>query len=101
MATTILDANDLALLVQPDKIEAQGFLRPERVSVIAGTDHTGDDAYYVQLVYRDNTPSKALAWSKVKSMVRWVRNEIRTAINEERWAYVRVTRSSDVIQNPF
>src|SRR5258708_2103163 len=97
MATAILDANELSGLIQPDKLAAQGFLPPKRVSVIAGTDHSGEEAFHVYLVYADDTPDVALAWSKVKPMVRWVRNEIRRASGEERWPYVRVTRASDLL----
>jgi hypothetical protein len=97
MAAAILNTNDLAALVQPDNVVAQGFPRPERVSVIAGTDHTGEEAFHVYLVFRDDTPDAALEWGVVKPMVRWVRNEIRRASGEERWPYVRVARNADLL----
>src|SRR5258708_23435271 len=97
MATAILGAKELAGLIQPEKLAVQGFVPPERVSVIDGTDHSGEAAFHVYLVYPDNTPDAALAWSHVKPMVRWVRNEIRRASGEERWPYVRVKRSSDLL----
>ena len=97
MATAILSAPELAGLIQPGKLAAQGFLPPKRVSVIDGTDHSGEAAFHVSLVYPDDTPDAALAWSKVKPMVRWVRNEIRRASGDERWPYVRVTRDSDLL----
>lgn len=97
----ILDANELASLVQPEKLAAQGFLPPNRVSVIAGTDHTGEEAFHVYLVYGDDTPDVALAWSNVKPTVRWVRNEIRRASGEERWPYVRVKREANSLAGLF
>src|ERR1700677_1096122 len=97
MAGTILNTKDLEALIQPEKLADQGFLRPERVSVIAGTDHTGEEAFHVFLVYPDDTPDAVLAWNKVKPMVRWVWNEIRQASGEERWPYVRVTRNADLL----
>jgi len=61
-----------------------------------GTDNSGEAAFHIYLVYPDDTPDAALAWNKVKPMVRWVRNEIRRASGEERWPYVRVTRDADL-----
>ena len=95
MVTVIPSAKNLRDLILPAKLAAQGFLQPLRVSIIDGTDHSGEAAFYVDLVYPDDTPDTALAWSQVKPMVRWVRNEIRRASGEERWPYVRVTRDSD------
>ena len=97
MATAILRADELAALIQPEKLAAQGFLPPKQVSVLDGTDHTGDAAFYVSLVYPDDTPEADLAWSKAKPLVRWVWKEIRQASGEERWPYVRVARESDLL----
>ncbi len=97
MAAAILDASELACLVQPERIAAQGFLPPKRVLVVDGTDHSGDEAYRVSLVYADDTPESALAWSEVKPTVRWVRSEIRRASGEGRWPYVRVAREADLV----
>lgn len=95
MPTAISDANKLAEFVQPAKLAAAGFLQPTRVSVIAGTDHSGTEAYYVYLIFPDETPDTDLAWSKVKPMVRWVRDQIREADGEQRWPYVRVMRECE------
>ena len=97
MAIAILSAPELAGLIQPEKLASQGFLPPQRVSVIDGTDHSGEAAFHVSLVYPNDTPDAALAWSNVRPMVRWVRNEIRRASGDERWPYVRVTRNSDLL----
>jgi hypothetical protein len=94
MPAANLDASELASLVQPERIAAQGFLAPKRVSVVDGTDHSGDEAYYVSLVYASNTPDAALDWFSVKPTVRWVRDEIRRASGEARWPYVRVKREA-------
>lgn len=99
MAIAMLSANELAGLIQPEVLAAQGFLPPERALVIEGTDHSGEAAFHVYLVYPDDIPEGALTWSKVKPMVRWVRNEIRRASGEERWPYVRVVRKSDAPAN--
>jgi hypothetical protein len=96
MTVAILSAAQLAELIRPEKLVAQGFLRPQRALVVDSTDHFGEAAYHVYLVYPDDTPDSALAWSKVKPMVRWVRREIRRASGEERWPYVRVLRNSDL-----
>jgi hypothetical protein len=96
MATAILNADELAGLVQPDKIAEAGFVPPKRVSVTAGTDHAGDDVYRVFLVFPDNSPEDQLAWDKVKAMVHWVRDRIWKANGEERWPYVRVKREADL-----
>lgn len=96
MAAAILNAGDLADLIQPDKLAAAGFIAPRRVSVASGTDHTGDDVYRVYLIFPDETPEEELAWSKVKQMVEWVRDRIWKASGEERWPYVRVTREADL-----
>ncbi len=96
MGSALVDIEALASLVHPDKLAKQGFLRPERVLVIPGTDHAGEEAFHVYAVYSDDTPDSVLAWGKVKPMVRWVRNEIRRASGDDRFPYVRVVRGSDL-----
>ena len=95
MTTGIADTRSLANLIQPAKLKAHGFPKPARVSVIFGTDHTGEESYQVFLVFSDKTPDATLAWSNVKGMVRWVQEQIRQADGERRWPYVRVKRESD------
>jgi hypothetical protein len=96
MAATISNVDELADLIQPAKLAAEGFVAPKRVLVTAGTDHTGDDAYRVYLVFPDETAADQLAWSKVKPMVEWVRDRIWKANGEQRWPYVSVTREVDL-----
>jgi hypothetical protein len=96
MGSVVMDMEALAALVHPDKLTAEGFLRPERVLVIPGTDHSGEEAFHVYAVYPNDTPDEALAWNKVKTMVRWMRNKIRKASGEVRFPYVRVVREADL-----
>jgi hypothetical protein len=96
MATVILDAGELADLIQPDKLAEAGFVPPKQVSVTAGTDHTGDDVYRVYLVFPNKTPADQLSWRKVKPMVQWVRDRIWKANGEQRWPYVQVARKADL-----
>ena len=97
MTTGVADTRFLAGLIQPNTLKARGFPKPSRVSVIFGTDHTGEEAYHVYLVFPDSTPDAMLAWSNVKAMVRWVRNRIWKEDGERRWPYVRVKRESDFL----
>src|SRR6266496_2066708 len=97
MTAGVVDTRNLASLIQPDTLEAQGFPKPGRVSLIFGTDHTGEEAYFVYLVFPDDTPEATLAWSNVKPMVRWVRDRIWKTDGERRWPYVRVKRESDLL----
>jgi hypothetical protein len=99
MEAVVTDTKVLAELVQPEKLAGKGFPAPHRVSVIFGTDHTGEEAYHVYLVFSDDTPDELLAWSKVKPMVRWVQNQIWKAVGERRWPYVRVMRQSELLGN--
>ncbi len=98
MATAISSPDELAGLIQPDKLAAAGFVPPpKRVSVIAGTDHEGNDAYHVFLVFPDETAPDQLAWRNVKPLVQWVRDRIRKANGEQQWPYVRVKREADLL----
>ena len=97
MVIANIDTSYLAALVQPERLAEQGFPVPNRVSVIFGTDHTGEEAYHVYLVFADDTPDTMLAWDKVKPMVRWVHDQIWKADGERRWPYVRVKRESEML----
>jgi hypothetical protein len=97
MPAVISNASELADLIQPDELAAAGFTGPSRVSVLAGTDHVGEDAYHVYLIFPDETAPDQLAWSKVKPMVQWVRDRIWKANGEQRWPYVRVKREADLL----
>jgi hypothetical protein len=96
MPTSISNTDELAGLIQPEKLVKAGFVAPKRVLLTAGTDHTGDDAYRVYLVFPDETAPDQLAWSKIKPMVEWVRDRVWKANGEERWPYVRVAREADL-----
>jgi hypothetical protein len=97
MAAANVDTKSLADLVQPEKLAEQGFPVPNRVSVVFGTDHTGEEAYHVYLVFADDTPDACLAWANAKRMVRWVQDRIWKASGEQRWPYVRVKRESELL----
>lgn len=101
MTTAIIDTKALEALIQPKQLAKRGFLAPLRVIVDFGTDHAGEEACYVYLVFPDDTNDAALAWDRVKQMVRWVQNRIWTAVGEQRWPYVRVKRESELIAEPI
>jgi hypothetical protein len=100
MAAANVDTKSLAELVQPEILANKGFPVPNRVSVICGADHTGEEAYYVYLVFADTTPDADLSWGNVKRMVRWVQDRVWKASGEQRWPYVRVKRESDLSATP-
>jgi hypothetical protein len=100
MAAANVDTNSLAELVQPEILAEKGFPVPNRVSVILGTDHTGEEAYHVYLIFADTTPDAAFSWASVKRMVRWVQDQIWKASGEQRWPYVRVKRESELLSTP-
>ncbi len=91
-----MDPKALAGLVQPKKLKARGFPAPTQVLLTFGTDHTGEDAYRVYLVFPDDTPDDALSWTRMKPMVRWVQSKIWEADGERHWPYVRVKRKSEL-----
>lgn len=97
MQGTAVDTKRLAEMIQPPKLKEQGFPAPDRVSVIFGTDHTGEDAFHVFLVFSDDTPDEVLTWQNIKPMVRWVQDRIWKADSEQHWPYVRVTRHSQLV----
>ena len=99
MPSTLLSTSELAELIQPDALEKAGFPRPKRVSIVAGTDHTGEEALYATIVYPDDTPLDRLTWARVKPMVQWIRDQVRAADDEQRWAFVNVTREADLVGN--
>jgi hypothetical protein len=97
MTTATIDSKALEALIQPRQLARQGFVAPTRVLVDFGTDHAGADACFVYLVFPDDTNDSALAWNKVKDMVRWVQDRIWSAVGEQRWPYVRVKRESELL----
>ncbi|MBM3882843.1 MAG: hypothetical protein FJ387_24490 [Verrucomicrobia bacterium] len=99
MAIADVDTTTLATLVEPKRLKQQGFPAPKRVSVILGTDHTGAEAYHVYLVFPDETSDDALAWNKVKAMVRSVQDRIWSEDGHQRWPYVRVVRESELLES--
>lgn len=97
MATSLPSDTELCNRIQPSVLAENGFARPQNVMLTSGTDHSGDAALYISIIYPESTLEAAISWQKVKDMVRWVRNEIRKAGGEDRWPYVRVIRESDLI----
>ncbi len=82
--------------IQPDVLAKQGFPRPKDVRLSRSTDSTGEDAFYVYLVFPDKTAEEALAWEKVEPMVSWVRNLIWTETGARLWPYVKVKRQKEL-----
>jgi len=82
--------------VGPEELARHGFPRPSEVRLSQSADSTGEEAYYVYLVFPDRTPEKALAWNKIEPMVSWVRNLIWTETGERLWPYVKVKRQKEM-----
>ncbi|PYI90829.1 MAG: hypothetical protein DME97_15840 [Verrucomicrobia bacterium] len=82
--------------IQPDQLVQRGFPRPDRVSLLEGTDSDGEHAFHIYLVFSDDTPDEALQWNKIEPMISWVRDHVWKATGESRWPYVRVKRHKDV-----
>jgi hypothetical protein len=82
--------------IRPDELAKQGFPRPKDVQLSRSADSTGEDAFYVYLVFSDKTPEKALAWERVEPMVSWVRNLIWTETGARLWPYVKVKRQKEL-----
>jgi Family of unknown function (DUF6166) len=82
--------------IKPDELAKHGFPRPKEVRLSRGTDSTGEDAFYVFLVFPDKTPDEALAWKKIEPMVSWVRDLIWTETGERLWPYVKVKRQKEL-----
>ena len=95
MLRTMPSAEELSRLVTPDVLAAQGFKKPKKVVVTEGTDSTGDEAYYVWIVYPDSTPDHDLALKKIMPMEDWVKDQISQAVDFGRYPYVMVKRSSN------
>jgi hypothetical protein len=97
MTTVERDAlNQIRERIKPDELARHGFPRPKEVLLTKGTDSSGDDAFYVFLVFPDKTPEKALAWKKIEPMVSWVRDLIWTETGAQLWPYVKVKRQREL-----
>ena len=92
MPTAITDTAELEKLIQPEKLAEQGLPKPKRVAIAAARDHTGDDAYYVYLIFPNSTPDSAFAWRRIKPLVNWVHDTIWKANGERHWPYITVKR---------
>jgi hypothetical protein len=88
--------DDIRERIRPDELKRQGFPRPKSVLLTKGTDSSGDEAFYVFLVFPNKTPEKALAWKKIEPMVSWVRDLIWTETGERLWPYVKVKRQKEL-----
>lgn len=88
--------NTIRERIKPDELARQGFPRPKIVRFTKGIDSSGDEAFYVFLVFPDKTPEKALAWKKIEPMVSWVRDLIWTETGERLWPYVKVKRQKEL-----
>lgn len=78
--------------IKPDELAKHGFPRPKDVLISRDTDSTGEEAFYVYLVFPNKTPDAKLAWKKIEPMVSWVRDLIWTETGALLWPYVRVRR---------
>ena len=88
--------NSLRERIKPDELAKQGFPRPKEVRLSRNTDSTGEEAFYVYLVFSDKTPDEALEWEKIEPMVSWVRDLIWTETGERLWPYVKVKRQKQL-----
>lgn len=82
--------------IAPDELAKHGFPRPKDVTLSQSTDSTGEDAFYVFLVFPNKTPEAALAWKKIEPMVSWVRSLIWTETGGRLWPYVKVKRQKEL-----
>ena len=96
MPKTLLEASELAALIQPDILAGQGFPRPERVVLVERRDSTDLESYFIYLVYPKTVPDEALRRSKTGSMQDWARQTIYDHAGYDRFPYVRVMRPSEV-----
>lgn len=100
MNSATMDTADLETRIQPDRLAEQGLPKPRRVAVVAAPDHTGDDAYFIYLVFPNRTPDKELSWNRIKPLVDWVRQTIWKADGERHFPYVRVKREREMKGEP-
>jgi len=82
--------------IKPEELAKHGFPRPKDVRLSRRTDSTGQEAFYVYLVFPDKTPDENLAWKKIEPMVSWVRDLIWTETGAELWPYVKVRRQKEL-----
>jgi hypothetical protein len=94
MLRTMPSAEELSRLVTPDILAAQGFKKPKKVVVTEGTDSTGDEAYYVWIVYPDSTPQKELSLRNTSPLQNWIREQISGVAGEDRYVYVMIKQVS-------
>jgi hypothetical protein len=95
MTSLVPALHELNGLVTPQKLAAQGFtLLPLRVTVLAATDHAGQDSYQVWVTFADDVPDEALSSDEIRRMMEWIRSTIWKAGHEDRWPYVRLKKAS-------
>jgi hypothetical protein len=82
--------------IKPEELVKRGFPRPDDVLVSRNKDSTGDEAFYIYLVFPDKTPDRALAWDKVEPMVSWVQNLVWTETGGLMWPYVKIKRHKEL-----
>jgi hypothetical protein len=100
---TMADSNSLTVLqerIQPAQLAKRGFPKPKDGWLTRVTDSSGDEAFYVYLIFPDHTPDEKLSWAKVEPMVSWVRNLIWTETGERLWPYVMVKRKKELAGGP-
>ncbi len=88
--------NRLRERIKPEELVKHGFPRPKDVQLSRGTDSSGEEAFYVYLVFPNKTPDESLAWKKIEPMVSWVRNLIWTETGAQLWPYVKVRRQKEL-----
>lgn len=82
--------------IKPEELAKHGFPRPKDVQLSRGTDSSGEEAFYVYLVFPNKTPDDSLAWKKIEPMVSWVRTLIWTETGARLWPYVKVRRQREL-----
>ena len=97
MTTAERDTLDnLRRKIQPEELARHGFPRPKNVVLTKRLDSTGEEAFYIFLVFSDKTLEKSLAWKRIEPMVSWVRDLIWNETGAQLWPYVKVKREKEM-----
>lgn len=84
-------------MISTAEIRAQAFDAPVplSVSVRATTDHSGQDALEVEVVFPDNTADAIFATGKVNKLLSWIQDTLLKATDGELFPYLTVRREKE------
>ncbi len=99
MTAVVTDLNELQQMISKEKFVEKGFPAPVRTSILVGSDHSGEEAYYIYVVYPDHTTDEDLDYKKIKPILNWIHETIWGASGAERWPYIRIRRESEMDSN--